>query len=297
MASRLLADPISISKSFSPGHVTGLFEKPPQYVDDSLLMGSRGAGFSVDRGITTSVQVYDNPRRGYRIFINGREAESQAEVSKWVLEYYLKLLPRDQYFISVDHEVGIPIGFGLGSSGAAALSLSYALNKAFRLGLTQDQAAQVAHRAEIACRTGLGTVIAEFAGGFEVRTAAGAPGVGRIWTTPLKDYRAIILCLSPISTKQVLSRKSSAFRTLAGQMLSELEEDRSPENFLAKSADFSHRIGLTSGRCKLPIAALEKAGIASSVALFGETVFTLVPKSMSQKAMDALRGFGGILLS
>ena len=35
-------------------------------------------------------------------------------------------------FISVEHESEIPIGYGLGSSGSAALSLSYALNQCFK---------------------------------------------------------------------------------------------------------------------------------------------------------------------
>ena len=38
---------------------------------------------------------------------------------------------------------------------------------------------QIAHNAEIASNTGLGTVIAEFTGGFEIRTGIGGPGIGQ----------------------------------------------------------------------------------------------------------------------
>jgi pantoate kinase len=53
---------------------------------------------------------------------------------------------------------------------------------------------------------------------------------------------------------------------------------------------------LTKGRCRGPIAALEASGIESSVALFGQTVFTLVPHARAEEARDALKGFGGTLL-
>lgn len=198
MASALVTTPVAVAKAFSPGHVTGFFEIPTGY-DHYLLKGSKGAGFSIDRGIATAVQVYESPRTDYRISINGKRTQS-AEVSNWVVNEYLKLVDRS-YFISIDHDIGIPVGFGLGSSGAAALSLSYALNSALDIGLSKTQAAQIAHHAEVACKTGLGTVIAEFAGGFEMRTRAGAPGVGAVSKIDLDGYKAIIMCLAPISTK------------------------------------------------------------------------------------------------
>jgi pantoate kinase len=48
--------------------------------------------------------------------------------------------------------------------------------------------------------------------------------------------------------------------------------------------------------CKEPIAALKARGTESSVALFGQTVFTLVPQAKAKEARDALKCFGGTLL-
>ena len=42
--------------------------------------------------------------------------------------------------------------------------------------------------------------------------------------------------------------------------------------------------------------ALKSRGIESSVALLGQTVFTLVPRAMAKEARDAIKGFGGTLL-
>src|SRR5919202_744741 len=171
--------------------------------NNNLHIRSKGAGFSIDRGITTTVKIFDHDLVNYQISINGIRVKD-AEVSRWVIEQYLRLTDQRCY-INIEHESAIPIGFGLGSGGAAALSLSYTLNDAFRTGLSTIEAAQIAHNAEVACKTGLGTVIAEFAGGFEIRTNAGAPGIGTIEKIEL-NHKAIILCMSQISTKSFMSR-------------------------------------------------------------------------------------------
>ena len=294
MASALVAAPVAVAKAFSPGHITGFFEIPDGSYSHFLHKGSKGAGFSIDRGIATTAYVYESAKTDYRISINGIQNEN-AEVSRWVVEEYLKLADRP-YFVNVDHDVGIPVGFGLGSSGAAALSLSYALNEALDIGLSRTEAAQIAHHAEIACKTGLGTVIAEFAGGFEIRTGAGAPGIGSLTKIDLENYKAVVLCLAPISTKSFLTSRMDEINGLGGMMLSKLSVSRSVDNFLAMSREFAGTLGLTQDSCNEPMAALKSRGIESSVALLGQTVFTLVPRAMAKEASDAIKGFGGTLL-
>ena len=294
MASALVAAPVAVAKAFSPGHITGFFEIPHGSYSHFLHKGSKGAGFSIDRGIATTAYVYESAKTDYRISINGIQT-GNAEVSSWVVEEYLKLADRP-YFVNVDHDVGIPVGFGLGSSGAAALSLSYALNEALDIGLSRTEAAQIAHHAEIACKTGLGTVIAEFAGGFEIRTGAGAPGIGSVTKIDLENYKAVVLCLAPISTKSFLTSRMDEINGLGGIMLSKLSVSRSVDDFLTMSREFAGTLGLTEDRCKEPMAALKSRGIESSVALLGQTVFTLVPRAMAKEARDAIKGFGGTLL-
>ncbi len=292
MASTLIATPVAIAKAFSPGHVTGFFEIPKNH-GNYLYRGSKGAGFSIDRGVATTVHVFDNSKPAYRISINGIVSEN-AEVSRWVLEEYLRLAARPG-FVNVDHDVGLPIGFGLGSSGAAALSLSYALNEALHTNLNKFQAAQIAHHAEISCKTGLGTVIAEFAGGFEMRTDAGAPGIGTIDRIELRDHKAVVLCLAPISTKSFLTGRIDEINGKGGVMLRRLSETRNVDDFLKMSYEFAETLSLTGGICKAPIASLNAIGIQAGVAMFGHTVFTLVPRSRAKEAREALKGFGGTL--
>ena len=74
----------------------------------------------------------------------------------------------------------IPVGYGLGSSSAVALSLSFALDQALGTKLDRSLIGQIAHNAEVNCKTGLGDVLASFHGGFEIRVKAGAPGIGSV---------------------------------------------------------------------------------------------------------------------
>ena len=296
MATELVEKPIALARAFSPGHITGFFEVHHDISCFHFLhRGSKGAGFFIEKGITTTAYLYESAKPEYQISINGIKSRN-AEVSKWVIEEYLKLADRP-YFISIHHDVEIPIGFGLGSSGAAALSLSYALNQVLDTGLNRTQAAQIAHHAEIACNTGLGTVIAEFAGGFEMRTSPGAPGIGSVSKINLdKNYKVVVLCLAPILTKSILTNRINEINGLGGIMLGKLSASKSLDDFLKMSHGFAEMLSLTEGRCKGPIAALKTRGIKSSVALFGQTVFTVVSQARAAEAADALRQFGGTLI-
>jgi len=292
-------DFIDRSIAFSPGHITGFFEKPD--VDnvkstDLLYYGSKGAGFSLKKGVTTTVELYKSPYKGYQISLND-SLSCELEVSKWIVQYYLnKYNPLQSYFINIKHTIDIPIGYGLGTSGAAALSLSYALNKVLNIGLVKEQAAQIAHIAEIHCKTGLGTVIAEFYGGLEIRTRFGAPGIGKVTKIELNNHKAIILCIKPISTKQILNDCFDDANALGKNMIEQLLLSKDINSFLNMSYKFADFLGLTKGICKKPIQKLNSHGIDCSVALFGQTVFTLVQEKQVHKVKSILEKFPGILI-
>lgn len=288
----VVASPVAIAKAFSPGHITGIVIKPTD-AWDYRYSGSKGAGFSIDRGIKTTVEVFDYQTTNYQISINGKVED--ANVSKWVVDEYIKLLHKP-YYINIKHETTIPIGFGLGSSGAAALSLSYALNDALNTKLTKYEVGQIAHYADIACKTGLGTVIAEFSGGFEIRTGIGAPGVGLIEKIDLEDYKAVILCIAPLSTKAFLMNHISLANVLGEKMLKRLSVSKDIDEFLRMSYQFAHSLGLTEFRCKEPLEKLKSHRIQAGVALFGETIFTIVRSDRVNYVKQYLRDFKGTLI-
>jgi pantoate kinase len=295
-------DFIARCTAFSPGHITGFFEKPNNNNNnnnnkntDLLFHGSKGAGFSFKKGVTTTIELYKSKNKGYQIFLNDSLSNEQ-EVSKWVVHYYLDKFDSPSYFINIKHSIDIPIGYGLGTSGAAALSLSYALNKALDIGLLKEQAAQIAHIAEIQCKTGLGTVIAEFYGGLEIRTSFGAPGIGKVTKIELNNYKAIILCINPISTKQILDNYSNNANTLGNKMVEQLLLSKDVNSFLSMAHKFADFLGLTKGSCKKPIQKLNRLGIECSIALFGQTIFTMVEDKEVSTVTSILKEFPGTLI-
>lgn len=298
MALSVMATPISVCKAYSPGHITGFFEPQLAAVNpcDDLQKGSRGAGFCIENGIITTVRIFESPCTSYDIAVSGY-ASGQNEVSRWILRYYLKLVDRPVH-ISVTHKTEIPIGFGLGASGAGALSLSYALNEALELDLTKQSAAQIAHKAEIVCKTGLGTVMSEFAGGFDVRTTSGAPGIGSVTKIPVTNYRAVMLCIEPISTKSILSShdRRQKLSNLGNEVMRNFMSNPTVDNFLDISYKFSNSIQLIDKKCKIAMNTLRLAGFGCGMALFGKTIFTLVPAELARQATQCLESLGGTLI-
>lgn len=294
--------PISISKAYSPGHITGFFSTHDQNNAETNFncKGSLGAGFSIDRGITSTVRVFQSSDKNYEIKLNGL-SDCELKVSKYVTEYYLSLI-KNPVLISIDHESTLPIGYGLGSSGSAALSLSYALNDALDTNLSKLQSAQIAHQADIVCNTGRGTVVSEYVGGLELRLSIGGPGICQIEKTELpSQWCAVILCLAPIKTEVFLSEylngmKYQILNEMGRQMLLQLRQAKSVDKFMDLSYEFAAQCKLTEGICKEPVRHLRSEGFKSSIALFGHTLFTLIQKNNLNKIIDILQRYGGKLI-
>jgi pantoate kinase len=309
------ASAVSTAKAFCPGHITGFLAKVSDLVGHEkvkknegnysyLHKGSLGAGLAIDMGITTTVRVFDkgNSCSGttYEVIINGMNKNSNIDVTVSVVEQYIEFSHRS-YHIKIEHEISIPIGYGLSSSGAAALSLSYALNRALKVGFNMEEAAQIAHCSEIECKTGLGNVLAQYVGGFELRSKIGGPGVGVVSKLPCHsdtlDQRVIILCLSPVSTKKFLTERIGLLNGFGEEMLERLSVSRNLNDFLEISYDFATSLGLIRGKSGSLVNELRSQGFGSSIALFGDTIFSVVESKNVENVINYLKGNGGTLLT
>src|SRR5438309_612013 len=278
--------------AFCPGHITGFFkaemeEKRPE------LQGSIGAGFCIKEGVTTSIKVSSSEKPGFKIKVTGYQSDN-TQVSEFVIEEFFKIV-KENYFVDVEHHIKIPIGYGLGSSGAVALSLAFALNKALETNLSRTQVGQIAHNAEIHCKTGLGTVLSVYHGGFEIRTKHGAPGIGSL-RKMYTDYSAIVICFSPISTKKIIRTELAKINGLGGKMVSKLLKSRDQMEFLDMSLEFARYVGVITPKMQYVIDDLYQHGFKSGIAMFGETVFTLVPRSSESEVMRILEKYNGIII-
>jgi pantoate kinase len=290
------------AKAFSPCHITGFFQildQPP----NPLYAGSRGAGVSLSRGVKTIVKVRKALKGSLQVKINGF-ASSSAEVSKHVADAFLSRFKEMENFeIIVEHHVEVPIGAGFGTSGAATLSLAIALNNVFGLGMSKMETAQMAHVAEVECKTGLGTVIAETLGGLEVRVKPGAPGIGEIKNAPVpKDYTVACLTFGQLPTKKFLTDEEIRKRVneFGGKLVDKLTEEPNVTNFMNFSRQFTEHIGLMTQRIRRTLDVADNANFICSMPMFGESAFTLIKQQSLEDLLQIFRKYspdGKIIVS
>lgn len=250
-------------KAFVPSHITGFFAAKRQA--DPRLSGSIGCGLNLALGATTTVEQSDETQ----IFLNGRASE--APVSRYVVDSLA------QYPVKVKTKLDMPFGAGFGASGAGALGCAYALNAYFDLGLTANQAAAVAHVAEVENRTGLGDVIAQNTGGLVVRLEPGAPGTGRIDRIPVQPLKIDYVVRGPISTADVLSDENvmAKINSTGEACVKELLIKPTLKEFMRLARRFTFSIGLASDWALDAIEAVEAAGGMASMIMLGDAVFAI----------------------
>lgn len=280
------------AEASSPAHITGFFQicnKTP----NSLSKGSKGAGISFKRGVKTRVYVEERSKNSIEIRFNGHKTQN-AHVSRYLADQFLKKYP-DPLSVKIDHTFDIPIGAGLGSSGAGALSLAYALNKVLDLGLSKIEAAQEAHIAEICCGTGLGTVIAEYFGGLELRSKPGAPGIGIIHPIPIQeDYVVICLNLNSLPTRNFLVDVSlrNIINNIAPKYIKRLAEESTLNNFLTFSREFAEQTGLINGRIRKILNITDKKNFVCSMPMFGNGIFSIISPERASTLLEILQKYG-----
>jgi len=210
--------------AFCPAHVTGFFKA---HLDDNQNnlenLGSMGAGFSIKQGVTTRVKIEskNNQKSNFKITTKGYQSD-KTDISEFILNEFLKLGKFSNKFFNIEHDISIPVGYGLGSSAAVALSLSFALDQALETKLDKIAIGKIAHNAELNCKTGLGDVLASFHGGFEIRVKPGAPGIGHVEKILTEKISVIMICFSPISTNKFINERLSQINGLGGKMVNKL---------------------------------------------------------------------------
>ena len=281
------------SVAFCPAHITGFFTAQ---IDDNQKdlekLGSMGAGFSIKHGVTTKVIVNQkhDEKRNFRITVNGYQSD-KTDVSEFVLNEFLKIGDFSKKFFDIKHEISIPVGYGLGSSGAVALSLSFALDQALKTNLDKTIIGQIAHNAEVNCKTGLGDVLASFHGGFEIRIKAGAPGIGHVEKIQANEISIIMICFSPISTNKFIKERLSKINGLGGKMVNKLLESKSYRHFQEMSVEFAKYVDVMTPRMQNIVDEFSKNNINCGIALFGETIFSMIPKKDESKVLEIFQKY------
>ncbi|MEK6941473.1 MAG: GHMP kinase, partial [archaeon] len=180
--------------AYAPAHITGFFKIYPN--------GSTGAGVNLEEGVTTTVFAKPATKQQIKIKINGKKM--RADTSKTVIKKFLAL-NRQKFEIKAFHKTRLPIGYGLGASGAGALSLALALNKALGTKLGFKEAQKIAAEAEIENGTGLGDVYAQEFKGL-IRGLPPYPSK-KAANIPAKATHCVCAFFAPIKTSKIIRSK------------------------------------------------------------------------------------------
>jgi pantoate kinase len=279
--------------AFCPAHVTGFFKA---YLNDNQNnlenLGSMGAGFSIKQGVTTRVKIEteNNQKSNFQITTKGYQSD-KTDISEFILNEFLKFGKFSNNFFNIEHDISIPVGYGLGSSAAVALSLSFALDQVLETKLDKITIGKIAHNAELNCKTGLGDVLASFHGGFEIRVKPGAPGIGRVEKILTEKISVIMICFSPISTNKFINERLSQINGLGGKMVNKLMKSKDYEHFQDMSLEFANYVDVMTPKMQKLVNELSENNIKCGIALFGETIFSMIPKKDESKILKILKKY------
>ena len=107
----------------------------------------------------------------------------------------------------------------------------------------------------------------------------------------------IIICFNPISTKKFLSERISLINGLGGKMVNKLIESKDTEEFQDMSVEFAKYVNVMTPRMNKVVDELSQNNIKCGIALFGETIFSMIPKENENKVLKILEKFSdGIII-
>jgi pantoate kinase len=276
------------AQAFVPGHITGFFRIFDEY-ENPFLCGSTGSGFSVEIGTLTTVSLTESKSLEITTIYNDEDID--AKVTETVVRRLVKNYER-KFKVVVSHKSSLPSGVGFGASGAGALGTALSLGHLLGPYLSPNEVANYAHSAEVENRTGLGDVIAQTIGGFEIRTHPGGPGVGKVVNIPNDESLTVVLAGAPgLKTRDVLTNPENRARinAVGDDLVGRIIEHPSIETFISCSREFTESVGLSTERVTAALRELDNSGLhQSSMVMLGDSVFCFCKDKQVQSAVDIL---------
>lgn len=182
--------------------------------------------------------------------------------------------------LTISNAYTLPIGAGFGVSGACALASALAANEALGLGLARQACVTAAHVGEVRARSGLGDVVAQAAGGFEIRVREGAPPHGEVLRIQAPPRPVLLVSFGPIRTGAFLTdpARVAPVNAAGRRCLEQLIASPSLPDAFRLGREFASALGLVSARAQ---SLLDAAGPGTwgTVAMLGDSLAFLDPPS------------------
>ena len=254
---------------FVPSHITGFFNIRND--DNPLVNGSCGAGFLLNKGVTTSIKKTSKDETSIKI--NGKIDKR----NETIIHEVLKLLDIEDSF-KINQSVEVPIGAGFGTSAASALGTAIGISNILDLNHDMIKSGQIAHQAEIKLGSGLGDVIAELGKGIVLRTKPGAPGIGEISCFNNETIYVACKTFGEIETSDIIQdpHYKKVISDVGLNLTKKFIKNPSVDKFLDYSYKFSSDTNLMSKEVSNLIDYLNGMDniLGSSMAMLGNTVFS-----------------------
>jgi pantoate kinase len=285
------------AKAFAPAAISSFFEihdtENNVPIADLEKVGAIGGGFGLEKGVLTTVTAEEAEKNSIDVFINSKH-EPKAKTTIQVIETLLAKTAQE-YAVTVEHRIEVPIGTGFGTSAGGALTAGLALKDALSLPLTYNQIGKIAHVTEIQCKTGLGTVSSlTFSGGCVLVVEPGAPGICQIDRIPISPDYVIVAGFFPskILTKSLLSspEKKREINHFGKKTLEAILAEPSLENFLDCCWGFSQKAGFATENIRKLVASAKKAGaVGATQNMIGEAVHAVVHEENADSVAEAFK--------
>ena len=269
---------------WAAGHITTFF-KIADSSDDLLYKGSCGAGFNIKRGVIATVSNAPSLNLTHRIYFNGSlQSQNTTGITDYIFTELEEIIQDKLPKLEIKYDFQVPIGSGYGTSASAALTTVFAINSFLDLHIPEINLWQIAHKAEIANKTGLGDILGMYSNSkFELRIKEGAPGIGIVKPINFQgdEYDLYTLTLGPLSKKNILSDPSKRKKIIEKGLESVERFQRLPtfDNFCEISLEFTKFIDLLPRKLQKVVDSFGSS-IKCSQIMLGESLYFFVPRGM-----------------
>ncbi len=271
-----------VKRAFSPTKITTIF-----CFNESgeILEG----GFTLGRGVLVRVEAEENPEKTIETRVNGKARS--LPVTREVAREILGKTPQN-LSLTIDQSFEVPVGWGLGTSGASALATAIAVSIIAGVKLTYTDIVNIALRVDERLTGRRGDVQLISIGGFLVMapTDSGDCHIIRILFT--SETRVVIALLGSSGSISKLVNPKLA-RELYEKALRNISRDPSPETLVKESWSFAQKVGLPSPLIAKGVKiALENGALAASQVMGSNAVFALTEPEKALAVKSCLERLG-----